>query len=142
MVDYAIGKDKPLIYHLHNLLVFLLGAYLLFVFLKFYFKPILAWAGTLLYSVNLLTPHAVGWIAARGDLYLMVFGLLFLILVQKYLQSKTTQPPTPKGETKKTANLFLWLSVPVFFMALLAKESAVALIPVGLVMLYADKKKL
>jgi hypothetical protein len=24
MVDYAIGKDKPLIYHLHNLLVFLL----------------------------------------------------------------------------------------------------------------------
>ena len=128
MIDHAIGGTDPTVYHVHNLIVFILGAVLLFYFLKFYFKPLLAWAGTLLYSINLLTPHAVGWIAARGDLYLMVFGLLCLIGIQKYL--KSNKP------------LYLWLSIPAFFLALLSKESAIALLPVGLVMMYAEKKKL
>lgn len=128
MIDYAIGKEDPTVFHVHNLVIFLMGAGLLFVFLQFYFKPILAWAGTLLYSINLLTPHAVSWIAARGDLYLMVFGLLFLILIQSFIKNKSV--------------ISLWLSIPVFFLALSSKESAVALLPVALVMLLGDKKKL
>jgi len=128
MIDYAIGKDKPFIYHFHNLLIFLLGTYLLFVFLKSYFKPLLAWAGALLYSLNLLTPHVTGWIAARGDLYLMVFGMLFLILLQRYLKTNSAAS--------------LWLSVAAFFMALLSKESAVALLPIGLMVIYAEKGRL
>jgi protein O-mannosyl-transferase len=127
MIDHAIGGTDPTVYHIHNLIIFLLGAVLLFYFLNYYFKPLLAWAGTLLYSVNLLTPHAVGWIAARGDLYLMVFGMICLIMLQKYLRS---------GSSK-----FIWLSVIGFFLALLSKESAVALLPVGAVMMYADKRK-
>ncbi|MDQ3015663.1 MAG: tetratricopeptide repeat protein, partial [Bacteroidota bacterium] len=128
MTDYAIGKDSATVYHVHNLIIFLLGAFLLFYFLQYYFKPLVAWAGTILYSVNLLTPHVVGWIAARGDLYLMVFGLLFLILIQRHL--------------KKGTSNYLWLSVPVFFMALISKESAVVLLPVGVVMFLAERKKL
>lgn len=128
MLDYAIGGTDPTVYHVHNLLIFLLGAFLLFYFLQYYFKTLLAWTGTLLYSINLLTPHAVGWIAARGDLYLMVFGLLCLIMIQRHLRT---------GSKK-----YLWVSVPFFFLALLSKESAVALLPVGFVMMYADKKKL
>lgn len=128
MMDYALGKESPTVYHVHNLLVFVAGVVLLFFLLRFYFKPTLAWAGTLLYSVNLLTPHAAGWIAARGDLYLMLFGVGFIVLVQQYL--------------KTNSNKFLWLSVPVFFLALLSKESAVALLPIALVMLYAERKKL
>ena len=128
MIDYALGKESPMVYHVHNLLVFIAGVILLFFLLRFYFKPTLAWAGTLLYSVNLLTPHAAGWIAARGDLYLMLFGVGFIVLVQQYL--------------KTSSNKFLWLSVPLFFLALLSKESAVALLPIALVMLYAERKKL
>ncbi len=128
MMDHAMGGVNPMIYHLHNLIIFIAGVVLLFYFLQFYFKPLLAWAGALLYGMNLLTPHVVGWIAARGDLYLMFFGLIFLILLQRYLKSGS--------------NLSLWLSAPVFFMALLSKESAVALLPIGLVMIYADKKKI
>lgn len=127
MIDYAIGGTDPAVYHIHNLVLFLLGSVLLFYFLQFYFSSFLAWAGTILYSMNLLTPHAVGWIAARGDLYLMVFGLLFLIMVQRYLKSSSSS--------------FLWASVPLFFLALLSKESAVALLPVAIVMLYLEKKK-
>jgi tetratricopeptide (TPR) repeat protein len=126
MVDYAIGKDNPMIYHVHNLIVYLLGVMLLLFFLSNYFKPLLSWAGTLLYSLNLLTPHVTGWIAARGDLYLMVFGLTFLILVQHYIKSRL--------------RLSLVLTIPAFFLALLSKESAVALLPIALVMLYADKR--
>ena len=76
MIDHAIGDVNPMIYHIHNLLIFMAGVVLLFYFLQFYFKPVLAWAGALLYGMNLLTPHVVGWIAARGDLYLMLFGLI------------------------------------------------------------------
>ncbi len=128
MIDHAIGKTNPAVYHLHNLIIFITGVVLLFYFLQFYFKPLLAWAGALLYGMNLLTPHTVGWIAARGDLYLMVFGLIFLILIQQYL----------KSGSKKS----LWLAAPVFFMALLSKESAIALLPVGLVMIYVEKRKM
>lgn len=128
MIDYAIGKEQPMVYHVHNLIVFAIGVVLLFIFLTYYFKPVFAWAGTLLYSVNLLAPHAVGWIAARGDLYLMVFGVGFLILVQRYLQRKST--------------MYLWLALPVFFLALLSKESAIALLPIALVMFYVDKNKM
>ncbi|MEO5905377.1 MAG: hypothetical protein ABIQ11_01535 [Saprospiraceae bacterium] len=128
MIDYAIGERDATAYHVHNVLVYLLGIVLLFYFLSFYFKPLLAWAGTILYSLNLLTPHAVGWIAARGDLYLMLFGLLFLILIQRYFKSGSM--------------MSLWLAVPAFFMALLSKESAVALLPVAAVMIYAEKRKM
>ena len=128
MVDYAFGKENAMVYHIHNLVVFIIGVILLFIFLLYYFKPILAWAGALLYSVNLLTPHVTGWIAARGDLYLMVFGLGFLILVQRYLKSKSA--------------INLWLAVPIFFLALLSKESAVALLPIALVMIYVDRNKM
>ncbi len=128
MIDYAIGKTNPTVYHVHNLIIFILGVVLLFFFLQFYFKPLLAWAGALLYGVNLLTPHVVGWIAARGDLYLMVFGLSFLILVQRYLKSGSARS--------------LWLAVPFFFMALLSKESAIALLPIAFVMIYMEKKKM
>lgn len=128
MLDYAIGKENPAIYHVHNLMVFLAGVFMLFLFFRYYFKPILAWAGALGYSVNLLNPHATGWIAARGDLYLMLFGTVFLVLIQQYF----------KTHSKK----FLWIAIPVFFMALLSKESAVALLPIALVMLYAERNKM
>lgn len=128
MIDYAIGKEDAIVYHIHNLVAFLIGVVLLFLFLSYYFKPLLAWAGALLYSVNLLTPHAAGWIAARGDLYLMVFGMGFLVLWQQYLKTRS--------------RMALLVSMPVFFLALLSKESAVALLPIAFVMLYAEKQKL
>ena len=128
MVDYALGGEKAFIYHLHNLLIYLLGVWLLFVFLRYYFRPLLAWAGALLYSVNLLVPHVTGWIAARGDLYLMVFGLAFLICIQRYFR------------TNKATNL--WLAIPAFALALFSKESAVALLPIAFVMLYAERGKM
>lgn len=128
MVDYALGKESASIYHVHNLVVFIIGVLLLFLFLGYYFKPMLAWAGALLYSVNLLTPHAVGWIAARGDLYLMVFGLGFLMLIQRYFRTKSTGS--------------LWIALPVFFLALLSKESAIALLPIACIMLYGERKQL
>lgn len=128
MVDHAIAGDHALVYRLHNLVIFLAGIFLLFLFLRHYLGPVLSWVGALLYSLNLMTPHAVGWIAARGDLYLMVFGLLLLICIQQYLR---------KGSTT-----FLWLSLPFFFLALMSKESAVGLIPVSLVMIFMEKKKI
>lgn len=128
MIDWAIGKESAIVYRLHNLIVFVAGAWLLFIFLRYYFKPVLAWAGALLYSINLLTPHAAAWIAARGDLYLMVFGMIFLIFIQRYLKSNSIK--------------FLWYAAPFFFLALLSKESAVALLPIAFVMVYVERNNM
>jgi tetratricopeptide (TPR) repeat protein len=75
----------------------------------------------MLYGVNLLMPHAAGWIASRGDLWLMVFGMGFLLCLTHY--------------NRQGAGKWLWAAAPLFFLALLAKESAVALLPVAAVML-------
>ena len=124
MIDHSIGGKDPRVYHTHNLIIFLVGAILLFFFLRFYFNPLLALSGAMLYSVNLLTPHAVAWIAARGDLYLMLFGMIFLLLVQSYSRSMSFSS--------------LALSVPAFIMALLSKESAIMLLPVAFLLLYGE----
>jgi Tfp pilus assembly protein PilF len=58
----------------------------------------------------------------------MLFGTGYLILMMRYLRTNSKAS--------------LWLAVPVFFMALLSKESAVALLPIAVVMIYAEKKRI
>src|SRR5688572_8791472 len=45
MIDYVIGGTNATVYRVHNLVVFIMGGVLLFYFLLYYFKPLLAWAG-------------------------------------------------------------------------------------------------
>lgn len=125
MLDYALGGTSPGIYHAHNLILFIGGVLLLYLFLGQYVQKWVAFVGAAVYSVNLLTPHAAGWIAARGDLYLMVFGLGFLYQMARYC--------------KKGIVINLWYAVGFFLMALFSKESAIALLPVAVIMMYFRK---
>jgi tetratricopeptide (TPR) repeat protein len=116
--DYKINALKPFGYHLHNLLIFSLNGGLLFLFLRRFF-PVgrLAFFGALLYPLTFLNVHAVCWVPARGDLYLFFFGLINLIFVFRFLEKKNLFDGA-------LSTLFLGL-------ALCSKESAVALIPIG-----------
>jgi protein O-mannosyl-transferase len=115
--DYKLNALKPFGYHLHNLLVFSTNAVFLFVFLRCFFPTKnLAFFGALLYPLTFLNAHAVSWIPARGDLYLFTFGLLHLIFLFRFLEKK-------KILDAVASSLF-------FGLALLSKESAVALIVV------------
>lgn len=125
MFDHAVAGNEAWIYHAHNLVVLVGGVLLLFLLLGQYVNKWLALGAAALYSVNLLTPHAAGWIAARGDLYLMLFGTAFLYQLAKYCK---------KGVAKH-----MWLAVLFFAGALLSKESAIALLPVAVIMLYFRK---
>ena len=126
-IDYAIGGLNPWIYHLHNLLVFCFGIQLLYlVLLKLKIPTTHALWLSIIYSTHFLLAHTVSWIPARGDLYLTLFSLSALICWMNYFN------------TRKPA----WLAATVwlYFMALLAKESA-AVLPVLFVLLYFLYKK-
>lgn len=125
MLDHALAGVQPYLYHLHNLVVFSAGLSVLFLFLKQHVSPRVAWGAAMLFGVNLLMPHSVGWIAARGDLYLFLFGLLYLLCVIRYVRTG--------------ASLWLVGSVPVFVLALLAKEIALCLLPVAAILLWPSR---
>jgi protein O-mannosyl-transferase len=125
--DYKLNALKPFGYHLHNLLIYSINGILLFVFLLRFF-PVgrLAFFGALLYPLTFLNVHAVSWIPARGDLYLFTFALINLIFLFRFF------------EKKKIADaVFTCL---FFSLALLSKESAVALLPIGVMVFFVGNK--
>lgn len=127
IIDYKVWKLNPVGYHLHNVLVFCAALVALFFFLvQLSFNKQWSFALTLFYACHYLFAHTVSWIPARGDLYLALFGFLSLIYFLRYLQS-------PSLKTLLLANTF-------FFFALLAKETAIVLLPIVL-LLYAAQIK-
>jgi tetratricopeptide (TPR) repeat protein len=65
--------------------------------------------------------HAVCWIPARGDLYLVFFGLTCILLFIKW--------------AKENKPYILFISAFFFFMSLISKESAITILPL-LAMIY------
>lgn len=129
ILDYQLGGTSPGVYHAHNLLIFTLNALLLFLLLRRIFPvgPAAFW-GASLYSVNFLFAHAVAWIPARGDLYLFTFGVLCLLFFLDFVQKQSTWR--------------LFASAGFFFLALLAKESAVMLLPILGLLAYFNRPKI
>lgn len=127
IIDYKFWELNPTGYHLHNLLVFCAALIALYyLLLQISFDKQWVFALSLLYSCHYLFAHTVSWIPARGDLYLALFGFLSLIYFLRYLE-------LPSVKTLVWANAF-------FFLALLAKETAIVLLPIAL-LLYAAKCK-
>jgi tetratricopeptide (TPR) repeat protein len=127
IVDYKFWKTNPMGYHLHNLLVFCAALIALYyLLLQINFGNQWAFLLTLLYSCHYLFAHTVSWIPARGDLYLALFGFLSLIYLLHYQRQPSAKP--------------LVLGSVFFFLALLAKETAIVLLPVALLFRSAELK--
>ncbi|GIV35186.1 MAG: hypothetical protein KatS3mg031_2721 [Chitinophagales bacterium] len=113
-LDYRIAGIKPGIYHLHNLVVFCFSVLLIFtLLLRIGFQETLAFWLSLFYAVHHLMVHVVCWIPARGDVYLVFWGMSGLLAFHHgWKHGKIT-----------------WIIVAVlcYFFALLSKESAVTL---------------
>ena len=123
-IDYSLGATDPTVYHLHNLLVFIAGIALLHSFLRILkFNPVIAGMLTLFYSLNILFAHNICWIPARGDLYLTFFALLSLIFLAR---------------AQETGKWFPWapLYALSFFLGLLAKESAISILPLSVLLVF------
>jgi tetratricopeptide (TPR) repeat protein len=119
MLDAMIGGERPLVFHLTNLLYHILtvaSLYHLLRLLKITNLPALFAA--LIFSVHPLLASAVSWVPARGDVLIGLFGVLAFLTFIKYNSSG-----------KK---IYFLLHAITFLLALFSKETAV-LIPVVLV---------
>jgi tetratricopeptide (TPR) repeat protein len=117
-VDYQIWQLQPFGYHLHNVLLHILNAALIFLLLKKIFSPPwVSFLAALLFALHPVNVESVTWVAERKNVLSMALMLLSLGAYLYYLEE---QKPVRRW-TFYAAAFFL------FLLALLAKVSAVVL---------------
>jgi protein O-mannosyl-transferase len=123
-LNWALGSNHPFGYHLLNLLLHVAVVVLLYLLLRELLSSLpeaalLAFVAALLFAVHPIHTEAVDSIAARSELLAMAFVLLAWLF-----------------------HVLDWpvLSLVAFLLALLAKESAVAFVPLVLVGDYVHRK--
>lgn len=114
LVDYTLGGLNPFVYHLSNIMFHIFAVILLYKFLRHLkIEQKVAFVLSLLFAVHPMVIHAVTWVPGRNDALLCIFFLLSAIYLLKYL------------DDGKYIQIFLHFLF--FLMAMLTKESAVAL---------------
>ena len=122
MLDAYIGGERPLIYHLSNLLYHIITVVSLYFFLRSVaIKQLTALFGALLFSVHPLLSADVSWVPARGDVLMCLFALLQFIVFDKYFRSGR--------------KFYIILYALLFFLGIFSKEVAI-LLPVLLLFYY------
>ncbi len=114
MWDYHFWRLNPLGYHITNILLQSIVAFL--VFLLVYMlsdKMPLAFVSSLLFAINPLHTEAVTYISGRADMLMAVFLLLSLLLFIK-----------SENSVKYRRALYLLSSLLLFILGLLSKELA------------------
>ncbi|MFA5039289.1 MAG: tetratricopeptide repeat protein [Candidatus Omnitrophota bacterium] len=110
-LDFRIWRFHAAGYHLSNILLHWLNAFLIFRFVKSVSES--RWAGflaSLLFALNPVFTTSVTYISGRADLLLLFFVLLSLASLKKFLQTRSLG--------------FYACSMAFFICALLSKESA------------------
>ena len=110
------------IYHFTNVILFILSFYLMFIFLaKLNLNKNISKLILLLFSVHPILMSLPAWIAARNDTLITIFVLLFFISFLNYIKTN-----------KQIYRILYYL---FFAIALLTKETGIAIIPVYLLFL-------
>jgi tetratricopeptide (TPR) repeat protein len=87
-LDHAIWKLTPFGFHLTNILIHILNAYLVFLLLQSIFGNFRLALGTaIIFCVHPIQTSAVSYISGRADLLCAFFLLLGLISLQRYFQT-------------------------------------------------------
>lgn len=117
------GPDSLVWYHATDILLHAIVAVLLFVFLqKFNISRLAAFLLTLIYAVHPVLTDGVAWIPGRQEPLMTIFVLLSMLSLLRFLA------------VRKKSDLVL--HVVYFFLALLVKESAIALLGVACLYIY------
>src|SRR6476659_3989583 len=128
MLDALVGGPKPFIYHFTNLVLYIVGSLCVFwLLLTLGYQRLLSLLLALAFSLHPLFVPMVAWVPTRGDLLLTIFVIVSFIL---FIKSFRTNRPA----------LVAWHGV-TFFLALLSKETAVAVPPLCLFYYYLEFRK-
>ena len=89
MLNYALWREKPLGYHLTNIILHILVCILIFKFVELLIKNrIIAFIASLLFGVHSIHTEAVSFITNISYVMSAVFFMLSLVLLLKYSQYK------------------------------------------------------
>jgi tetratricopeptide (TPR) repeat protein len=128
MLDALVGGPKPFIYHLSNLVLYIVGSLCVFwLLLTLGYQRLLSLLLALVFALHPMFVPMVAWVPTRGDLLLTIFVIISFILFIKAFR------------TNRRA-LVAWHGV-TFFLALLSKETAVAVPPLCLFYYYLEFRK-
>ncbi|MBO5760172.1 MAG: hypothetical protein J6S53_01365 [Lentisphaeria bacterium] len=90
MLDHLFIGKEPFWYHLHNLLLHIFCAVVLYcIFKRFGIRPFLAFAGCLLWALNPQKVESVIWITERKDVLSGAFAVLSFYLFMRNTEKKT-----------------------------------------------------
>jgi tetratricopeptide (TPR) repeat protein len=128
MLDALVGGPNPFIYHLTNLLLHLASSLCVFwLLLTLGYQRLLSLLLALVFALHPMFVPMVAWVPTRGDLLLTIFVIISFIL---FLKSFRANRPA-----------FVVCHGIIFFLALLSKETAVALPPLCLFYYYFEFRK-
>jgi len=128
MLDALVGGPRPFIYHLTNLLLHIVGSLCVFwLLLTLGYQRLLSLLLALLFALHPMFVPMVAWVPTRGDLLLTIFVIISFIL---FIKSFPANRPA----------LVVWHGV-TFFLALLSKETAVAVPALCLLYYYFEFRK-
>ncbi len=118
-VDYQIFGLNPAGYHIHNILWHMINTLLVFALLKkLFLSEKKSFLGALLFAVHPIQIESVTWISSRADIMFCAFVLWILnLFVNCVKTNKFTKTNIVKIST-------------IFFIAMLCKETAIAVFPV------------
>src|SRR5437667_8777994 len=128
MLDALIGGPSPFIYHFTNLVLYIVGSLCVFWLLRTLgYQRLLSLLLALLFALHPMFVPMVAWVPTRGDLLLTIFVIVSFIL---FIKSFRANRPV----------LVIWHGI-TFFLALLSKETAVAVPPLCLFYYYLEFRK-
>ena len=128
MLDAFVGGPKPFIYHLTNLLLHIAGSLCVFwLLLTLGYQRLLSLMLALVFALHPMFVPMVAWVPTRGDLLLTIFFIIaFIVFIKSFRSNRSV--------------LVVWHGI-TFFLALLSKETAVAVPPLCLLYYYFEFRK-
>ncbi|HBB26426.1 MAG TPA: hypothetical protein DCZ59_09200 [Bacteroidetes bacterium] len=90
-IDARIGRGKPSVFFITNILLHAIASCLLFRLLsELAGRSAMTFLAAMFFAVNPLFVHAICWVPGRGDLLLAVFALLAVLTARRFVQTGTT----------------------------------------------------
>jgi protein O-mannosyl-transferase len=119
-VTWVLSAGRPWLFHLHNVLTHAVSAALLALLaLGLGLSPGAALLAAGVFAVHPVLSESVAWISGRTDLFAGVFTLATLVLLRAWRTG---------GLPRRAGGAVPWPAGITFFLALVSKESAAALI--------------
>lgn len=130
-IEATFFGSNPKIYHLTNIILFILSIYLMYVFLsklKLTLNKDILKCICILILVHPIFTSSIVWISARNDTLLLVFLMVSLINLVNYLEQNRLK--------------YLIICILFFTIALFTKETAIILIPLYILFIYTFNYKI